>query len=225
MEKRIKEILLNLGADLCGIAMANAFDGAPKGFHPRDIFSECRSVVAFALTLPKALYQADTRIVYNHGNNTVLSEIDRIALVACKQIDKLGARCMPIPCDSPYDYWEPENLRGQGILSMRHAALLAGIGCMGKNTLIMNKTFGNRMNLGALLTDLELAGDPPAENICIPGCRKCLDACPQKALDGISVRQDLCRPYTYGVNQRGYSVVNCNRCRVVCPHAYGIDSF
>ncbi len=223
MEKQIKKILISLGVDACGIASADAFCDAPAGFHPRDIFAACQSVVVYALALPKTLYEGDSRIVYNHFNNTVLAEIDRITLSACKQIEALGARCMPVPCDGPYDHWEPERLHGQGILSMRHAAVLAGIGCMGKNTLVMNRTLGNRMNLGALLTNLQLTSDPPAEEICIPGCRKCLDACPQKALDGITVRQDLCRPYAYGTNARGFSVVNCNRCRIACPWAKGTN--
>ena len=221
MEKRIKEILLSLGADMCGIAAVEAFADAPAGFHPRDIFDACKSVVVFALALPRSLYQCGTRIVYNHANNTSLAEIDRITLKACIQIEALGALCVPVPCDSPYEHWEPERLHGRGILSMRHAAQLSGIGCMGKNTLVMNRTLGNRMNLGALLTDLAIESDPAAEDICIPGCRKCLDACPQKALDGVTVRQDLCRPYAYGTNSRGFSVCNCNRCRTVCPMGLG----
>jgi epoxyqueuosine reductase QueG len=223
MKDRVKEILMDLGADICGIAAADSFRDAPKGFHPRDIFAGCKSVAVFALALPRTLYEGDTRIVYNHFNELNAVEIDSITLKACKKIEALGAKCMPVPCDGPYDHWEPERLRGQGILSMKHAAVLAGIGCMGKNTLLMNRRFGNRMNLGALLTDIEMESDPPAENICIPGCSKCMDACPVKALDGITARQDLCRPHTYGVNERGFSVCNCNRCRTVCPRALGLD--
>lgn len=221
MKERIKEILARLGADACGIASVDAFREAPKGFHPLDIFPSCKSVVVFALALPRALYTVDTKIVYHHANNTSLLEIDRITLLACKQLEELGAACMPIPCDSPYEHWEAGRLYGQGTLSLRHAAVLAGIGCMGKNTLVMNRRFGNRMNFGALLTDLSLPSDPPAEDICIPGCKKCMEACPQKALDGITVRQDLCRPYTYGTNARGFGICNCNRCRTACPRSMG----
>lgn len=223
MENHIKGILMNLGADVCGIASADDFHDAPKGFHPRDIFAGCKSVIVFALALPRTLYESDTRIVYNHYNDLSSAEIDRITLKACKQIEALGAKCMPLPCDGPYDSWEPERLHGRGILSMKHAAVLAGIGCMGKNTLLMNRQFGNRMTLGALLTDLEMKSDPPAEDICIPGCRKCLNSCPAKALDGITTRQDLCRPHTYGLNARGFSVCNCNICRTVCPMALGTE--
>jgi epoxyqueuosine reductase len=57
--------------------------------------------------------------------------------------------------------------------------------------------------------------------LCIDSCRLCLDNCPQKALDGQTVNQKLCREYTYGNNKRGFSVCNCNKCRLVCPRSMG----
>ncbi len=225
MDKQaIKHLLLSLGADVCGIASVDDFQDAPQGFHPRDIFDACRSVAVFAIAIPSTLYGADTRIVYNHANNGSLAEIDRIAFAACRKLEAQGITCVPVPCDGPYEHWEPERLHGRGVLSMRHAAVLAGIGSMGKNTLVMNRRFGNRLNIGAFLTDLSLESDPRAEELCIANCRRCLDACPQNALDGVTVRQDLCRPHTYGVNGRGFSVCNCNRCRTVCPFAKGTVS-
>ena len=32
--KKVKEIVFNMGADLCGIASADRFGGAPEGFRP-----------------------------------------------------------------------------------------------------------------------------------------------------------------------------------------------
>jgi hypothetical protein len=40
MEDQIKEIVMRLGADVCGIAGIDRFSEAPKGFHPRDVFPE-----------------------------------------------------------------------------------------------------------------------------------------------------------------------------------------
>lgn len=37
----IKKIMYTLGADLCGVASIDRFDGAPKGFHPLDVMSSC----------------------------------------------------------------------------------------------------------------------------------------------------------------------------------------
>ena len=68
------------------------------------------------------------------------------------------------------------------MLSMKHAAVQAGLGSFGKNTLFISKFYGNMVTLGAVLTNLELPSDSISENICIPNCNKCVDACPVKAI-------------------------------------------
>lgn len=55
IENQIKEILLSRGADICGIAGIDRFVGAPTGFSPRDVFSDCRSVIVFGVSMPKGL--------------------------------------------------------------------------------------------------------------------------------------------------------------------------
>ena len=37
----VKELMLSLGADLCGIACMDRFGDAPKGFHPQDVMPSC----------------------------------------------------------------------------------------------------------------------------------------------------------------------------------------
>lgn len=222
MKDQIKATITALGADLCGVAGIERFHDAPPGFHPCDLYSGCKSVIVFAKRLPSGMATVNPRIIYNNVTDQSLKELDRISYLGGLAIEKLGGIAVPLPSDGPYDFWDSERLEGRGILSIRHAALLAGIGSMGKNTLIINAQFGNMINLGAILTNLELPSDPLAEDLCIKNCRLCLDNCPQHALDGQTVNQKLCRPYTYGTNARGFSVCQCNRCRIICPRAYGM---
>ncbi|MDP4088556.1 MAG: epoxyqueuosine reductase [Bacillota bacterium] len=222
MEERVKSIFLELGADLCGIANVDRFSGAPAGFNPTDIYSECKSVIVFARRMPRGTACVNPRIVYNKANDMNLEELDRIGFAASIEVEKLGCTAVPVPSDSPYEYWDSDKMEGRGILSMRHAALLAGLGSLGKNTLLINKKYGNMINIGAVLTTLDLKSDPLSEEMCISSCRLCLNSCPQKALDAQTVNQKLCRQYAYGSNKRGYSVCNCNSCRIVCPRAFGL---
>ncbi|MDR2946957.1 MAG: epoxyqueuosine reductase [Candidatus Adiutrix sp.] len=223
MEAKIQEILLRLGADVCGLAHVDAFGEAPEGFHPLDIFSGCRSAVIFAKRMPQGAALVSPRIVYNRAIEINVFEVDRIASQAALAIEDLGGLAVPLPADSPYDYWDEDALRGQGLMSMRHAAVLAGLGTLGRNTLLLNKKFGNMLTIGGILTDLELATSPPAEHVCLKNCRRCLEACPTKALNGETADQKRCRPNTYETNSRGFGVVNCNICRVVCPLSSGLE--
>lgn len=223
MEDRIKKMVLDLGADLCGIANIDRFADAPAGFHPTDIYKDCKSVVVFAKSLPAGLYEVSPRLAYNRTNNVILEMLDNISINASRMIEEWGGTAVPIPCDGPYDDWDGEKMEGRGMLSMRHAAILAGIGRMGKSSLILTRKYGNRINIGALLTNLDLKSDPFAEELCIEGCSLCVDRCPQQAIQNKMIIQKRCREYTYGNNARGFSVVDCNNCRTICPMALGSE--
>ncbi|SHJ65118.1 hypothetical protein SAMN02745975_02564 [Geosporobacter subterraneus DSM 17957] len=67
MKNQIKEIILNLGADVCGVANIDRFSEAPAGFHPRNIFSDCKSVIVFGIVLPKGLTMIEPRLRCGHS--------------------------------------------------------------------------------------------------------------------------------------------------------------
>ena len=222
MKDKIKELFLSLGAEVCGIANIDLFIDAPKGFHPADIYTDCKSVIVFAKKIPIGLTCVSPRIIYQHFNSISPVELDRIAYLAANEIEKVyNGIAVPIPSDGPYDYWSVENLEGRGIISMKHAAVLAGIGSLGKSTLLLNSQYGNMLSIGAVLTNLNLPSDKPADNICIKQCRLCIDNCPVNAINENGVNQKLCRNNAYATNDRGYDVVNCNKCRTICPMSLG----
>jgi epoxyqueuosine reductase QueG len=223
--EEIKAVAQDLGVDLCGIAPAERFDGAPAGFRPVDIYSKCKSVLVFAKRLPREALFVESCVAYGHVNTIVNIEVDLLSVELSRKLDSEGVGAVPVPSDDPYEHWEPDRLYGRAILSLRHAGRLAGLGRLGRNTLLINERFGNMIQIGALLLDAELEGDPlAAYDVCPPDCSLCLDACPVDALNGETVVQELCRPLACHRTERGFILKKCNACRKVCPHALGIGS-
>jgi epoxyqueuosine reductase QueG len=218
----LKEYVISLDADVCGVANIDRFGGAPKGFHPTDIYTECKSVIVFGIALPKGLTMVEPRLIYGHFNYDICKTVDLISFRTAKVIEeKYHGIAVPMPCDGPYEYWDSERKEGRGLISMKHSAVLAGLGNLGKSTLLLNEKYGNLLILGAILTNLDMPSDPLSKSICIENCRLCIDNCPSKALNGTTVNQFNCRTNTYNKNSRGYDTVDCNRCRTVCPMRYG----
>jgi len=106
----------------------------------------------------------------------------------------------------------------------------AGLGTVGKNTLLIHPQFGSKFFLAALLSTEYLEPTPLQQPFGPCGeCRRCLDACPTGA---------LCEPYVLDTRRcvsywtlihrgelppeiaekRGSRFLGCDTCQSVCPH-------
>ena len=210
----IKHILLSIGAELCGIASINSFTDAPYGFHPKDVFPECKSVITFAIRFPVVCGTLTNVETYTQARDSVTDECDRISLDLCCILEKRGIKCVPIStCDAIYDECSG---RWRSKVSIKHAAVLGGIGTIGKHSLVISSEFGCMMWLGCVLCDTELDIDPIKPSIC-ENCNKCVEACPVGALESELMEQTKCEAFAY--KEEG---IVCHRCRDACPYNFGI---
>lgn len=220
--EEVKSLARSLGARACGIASPDRFQGAPEGFRPTDLYPGCGSVIVFLKEMPQDIILSENPIPYTHAAYQIYSELDRLGMELCRGLEARGVRAIPVPTDTPYLHWEPERSHGMGVLSLRHAAVHAGLGFLGRNTLLIHEHFGNMVYIGAILAGAPFQADPMGLGPgCPEGCSICLEGCPAGALDGVSVDQSRCREQSFYKTPRGFDLYACNRCRRLCPLRLG----
>ena len=128
---------------------------------------------------------------------------------------------------------EVPNAQGRGVcdtapLLERDFASRAGLGWIGKNTMLIDRNLGSFTVIAALLLDVEIEPDPPhARNHC-GTCTRCLDACPTDAFASPYVlNANKCISY-WTIEHKGMIandmadrldgwVFGCDICQDVCP--------
>jgi epoxyqueuosine reductase len=109
----------------------------------------------------------------------------------------------------------------------RELAARAGIGVVGKNTMLLHPEAGSWFLLGELFLSLDLAPDQPLADLC-GSCTLCLEACPTGALaEPFRLDSNRCISY-WTIEHRGATppearrmvggwVFGCDVCQEVCP--------
>jgi epoxyqueuosine reductase len=96
------------------------------------------------------------------------------------------------------DYLNKRGFESKWTLSvpLKTSAVKCGLGCQGKNTLLITPKYGPRVRLIAVLTTAELEIDEPFKEDFCRSCQKCVDACPTKALEPYKMRINRCMTYS-----------------------------
>ena len=202
------------GATLAGIACADRLRGSPShtACACRSLTESARSVLVLALHHSESDLELDSW--GGEGGTRGNLQLIRISReVAAQAVRHLGiaARTLdyaPVP-------------RGT---FLKDAAVLAGLGVIGKNNLLITPGFGPRVRLRALALEAELApstSDPFSP--CSHCDRACQTSCPQQAFAHRVFERDAC---TRQMNADesvakdradGYRIAYCRRCELSCP--------
>ena len=250
----IAERAYALGFSLCGVAplerfpehdafdewLDRGFGGAmgyladPKRRDPKQVLEGARSAIVCALNYNTA-HPYSNEVAASDRSGDARGWISRYAW-GRDYHGVLWERLNALTDAMKEKFPEPHKSKAYvdtGPVAERLFAKYAGLGWLGKNTLLLNEKMGSWFFLGVIFTTLELSpslsrGDMPSADLC-GNCRQCLDACPTGAfvepylmdarrcisyltieLRG-SVPEELREPI-------GSNTYGCDICQEVCPY-------
>jgi epoxyqueuosine reductase len=185
--------------------------------HPERLLPGARTVVSAAL----CYYREEPERPAGHGRLPRYTWSDAYAALRQK-LDELGRRL-----GGEYRVLVDANQHVD-----REAAVRAGVGFYGKNTMLITRRHGSWVVLGTLVSDAELEPTPQLELDC-GACRLCIDACPTGALDEpgtldatrcLSYWTQAAAPIPEGYRTKlGAQVYGCDICQDVCPWNRGVE--
>jgi len=240
----VKRLAAALGFDRCGIApaapiaraeyvhrwLANGRAGtmdylkryAEQRLDPAKLLDGARSVIVVALSYKQETPPRESGAP--RGRVAMYAWGDDYHKVIKKKLFALADEMRNVLDES----FESKACVDTAPLLEREMAALAGIGWIGRNTLVLNETHGSYFFLGALVTTLELTPDDPGVDHC-GTCTACLDACPTGAFPA-PYEMDASRCISYlTIEHRGEIdaqfhaamgdwIFGCDVCQQVCPH-------
>ena len=240
-----------MGFDLCGVVAAQKFPelanadlwlargfagemnylSDPRRSDPASVLPGVRSVIVCALN-----YNSDCpRSIHLHNQtDSPQGWISRYAW-GDDYHDVLREKLETLLSELRQHYGDSFTCRvyaDTGPVQERVLAKYAGLGWLGKNTLLLNQKIGSYFFLGVILTTLEIppsldANSEPPPDLC-GSCRRCIDACPTDALlEPYVMDARRCISYltielrgSIPENLRapmGDHVFGCDICQDVCP--------
>lgn len=244
----IKQLVQRAGFDLCGVTIPAVIPEAQrtfrawleKGYHarmgwlarnigrrtdPNQLGVTANSIIMLGLNY----FQQNAKVVpegfgrvsrYARGR-----DYHKVIEGKVRGLLKLLKTRFPDTSKAHFKWWVD-----YGPFLERAYAARAGLGCLGKNGMLINRQFGSWVFLAEIVTDLVLEPDEPETAIhdrC-GKCRLCIEACPTGAIVGDGV-VDAGRCLTYLTvehpgeitpelaSKMGNLVFGCDICQEVCP--------
>ncbi len=241
MHNKIKAKALELGFDACGIApahyLAEEAQGLQKwlnnGYHasmkwmenhfekrvdPTLLVEEAQSVIVVLLNYyPHEVQQKDAPQIAKYAYGTDYHYVVKEKLTAL--FDYINGEIAPITGRMFVD---------SAPVLERAWAVEAGLGWIGKNSLLLNKRLGSFFVIGELIIDLPLIYDTPLSQSFCGNCTKCIDSCPTGAIrEAKVVDSSRCLSY-WTIEHKGEidptlkdtmenRAFGCDICQDVCP--------
>jgi epoxyqueuosine reductase len=205
--KGIKNLLAEEGIDLVGIADARCLLLSYPARPASELVATARSVVVMAVAHNRSAVEAPYLKLWTRNKMQTSRLLDAAAEKAARLLERASYLSLPISADKPVEIYKQDPSSGRrlphtrvaGHLSLKHAAVSAGLGEIGRCNLLLTPEFGPHQRLGAIVTSATLEPDPRKEMHLCTDCGRCDSACPVGALRGGRHAVDPCFDYwTYG---------------------------
>lgn len=172
---------------------------------------DCKSVLVIALKHPGSRPELDW---WHKGNTDGNRELIKIAkLISQDLLKKFKIDPLPLP-------YHVE----RGGVFLKDAAVLAGLGVIGRNNLFIHKLWGPRVRLKAILIKEEIAPFNPLSDFspCPMCAAPCIKSCPQNALENGEYSISKCmiqmdKDIENSGNPDFQVVKYCRACELSCP--------
>ncbi len=185
-----------------------------RRLNPQQLLPQCRSVIMLGMNCYQSQPQRrGTIATYALGRDYHDIIMSRLKQMKSWLGNEFGGEHRPFVDTS-------------AILEKPHAARTA-IGWQAKNTMLVNRSYGNWLMLGGLLTTLELPADQPERDRC-GSCTRCIDCCPTRAITApyqldagrcisyltIEHRGSIPEEFRSAIGDR---LFGCDDCLAICP--------
>lgn len=219
----LEDKLIDWGASFVGCSFV---EGKTKGY-----LSKYNYAVTIGIALLDSIVNEITDVptfTYFKHYRVINSLLDEIVLKGCMLLEKNGFEAFSVPASQTVN-----NLADKYSAVFQHktAAVLSGLGYIGKSSLFISNEYGPRVRLATILTNFELVLDGELTSESCGKCRACVDTCPAMAISGenasygvernILFDAETCSNYmNRNLKHIGRGSV-CGVCMRVCPKGVG----
>ncbi len=146
---------------------------------PKMLITDLDKAICLGVRLSKqvlnSIGDAPTKLYFHHYK-TANFFLDQLGFRVAGWIQRKNALALPIPASQIVD-WEKQSAH----LSHKKVGVLAGLGWIGRNNLLVNEKLGSQFRLITILTDMNLKAGKPTKNSC-GKCFACLSVCPAETI-------------------------------------------
>ncbi len=174
-QKELEEFLLQEGAAFVGGCLLPA---SPIKNQPHLCYA-----FSFGVKLSDAILKTvedKPSYAYFQHYRTANALLDSLAFRLAQKLEQAGYQAFPVAASQSQGKENPY----RGVYAHKTAAVLSGLGFVGKSGLFLSNDYGSKVRLATVLTDMPLQNKLPViENGC-GECNACVKACPAGAIYG-----------------------------------------